>query len=881
MSWDCFSRVTLVRSGSLVCRIGPSGDILNMDHPTGITTAQAQTLLKQYGPNEIRSKPRQTLLQIFISQFTSLLIILLILAAVGSLFLGDMLDGIFILLIVVLNGVLGFVQEYRAERAIAALKRMAVSTVRILRDGVEQKIDNRYLVPGDIILLEEGDRVPADCQLVESMHLEANESSLTGESLPVEKNIRDEDKRHIYLGTIVAKGRGVARVLHTGMSTKFGQIAQTLSEINEEDTPLQKKLTVLGKQLGSLALVASVIVFIIGYFAKYPLIEMILTSISLAVAAVPEGLPAVVTITLAVGMQRMARKKAILRKLSSIEALGSITLIATDKTGTLTKNEMRVTRVWLEGNDLSAHDPLLHADHPSFSSLVRAMVINNNASLVLKEGRKNFDVLGDTTEGALLLLASDKGIVREEVKEGGKLLEEFAFDPTLKLMTVVWEQDGVKTIYCKGAPESVIERCSKIQREGELDELSHETRSQVEEAFRSFAQEGLRVIAIACRSTGDQPRSRHEAEKELTFMGFVGITDPAREEVADAIAIADRAGIRTIMITGDNELTARAIGEKIGLIDKDEEIITGAQLAQMNDQDTLARLPKIRIFARTTPDQKLRIVKLLQMLGHTVAVTGDGVNDALALKQSDVGVAMGITGTDVAKEASDMIIVDDNYATLVTAVGEGRTIFDNIKSAVKYLVGCNIGEVTAVVIGMVLGWPLILTPLQLLYVNLATDGLPAIVLAVKPKREGVMRRRPWAAKSMFVGQDYRWFVEVSLLTTLTTLIAFAVGEAYGGIDLARGFSFTTLILVQHFILLDVWLRNSSVVRSRIFKDRLFIIAFFGPLLVQPLILYIPALQRIFKVTGLTFTHILIVILLSSVVLVTSEVRKKLLARSAR
>ncbi len=839
-----------------------------MKQNVGLSDTQAQKLLTQFGYNEIAGKPRQTPLQILLTQFTSVLVVLLIFASVASLFLGDLLDGIFILLIVILNGILGFIQEYKAEKTIAALKQMTVATVRVIRGGTEQKIDSKLLVPGDVIILEEGDKIPADAMLLESLHLEANEASLTGESMAVEKDTHEEEKKHIFLGTIVAKGRAKACVTATGMQTRFGQIAASLSQIKEEETPLQKKLDVLGKQLGILALGASGTVFIIGFIAKHPLIEMMLTSISLAVAAVPEGLPAVITITLAVGMQRMAREKAILRKLSSIEALGSATVIATDKTGTLTRNEMRVTKLWFEGINYSSHDKNLQLSDSSFSRLLTTGVICNNASLVYKHDHGKHDILGDTTEGALLLLASDKGLISEQVKQNGTLLEEFAFDPVLKMMTVVWESNKQKTIYTKGAPESVLKSCI----------LDQKTRQNIETEFREYAKEGLRVIALAYKNVDHTPKTRHEAEKDLVFIGFVGIADPPREEVKDAIAIAERAGIRTIMITGDNELTANAIGSKIGLIKKDEEIITGTQFAQLSDEEALGRLDKIRIFARTTPDQKLRIVQLLQKMGHIVAVTGDGVNDALALKQSNVGVAMGITGTDVAKEAADMIITDDNYATLVRAVEEGRTIFDNIKSAVKYLVGCNVGEVIAVVVGMLLGWPLILTPLQLLYINLVTDGLPAIALAVTPKHDGIMKRKPRTGKNIFDRLDGVWFVEVSVLTAATTLIAFWIGQKLGNLELARALAFTTIILVQQFILLDVWVRNNSFWQKKIVSDKIFLLAFFGPLMLQPLLIYIPLLSGIFKITHVSLVQLALVIALSAVLLISSEIRKAVFLR---
>lgn len=837
-----------------------------MEQNLGLTNIQFIKLLEHFGYNEIASKPRQTPIKIFVSQFTSALVVLLITASIASLFLGDLLDGIFILLIVILNGILGFIQEYKAEKTIAALKRMAVSRVRVVRENLEQEIDSKLLVPGDLVILEEGNKIPADGRILESFHFEVNEASLTGESMPVEKNNHDEEMKTVYMGTVVSKGRAKAVIESTGMRTRFGQIAASLSRIKEEETPLQKKLNVLGKQLGVLALVASGVVFAIGFSRNHPIIEMLLTSISLAVAAVPEGLPAVITITLAVGMQRMAKQKAILRKLSSIESLGSATVIATDKTGTLTRNEMRVEKIWVDGESYNTQDPKLQATRDNFSRLLTVGIICNNAKLVSKNNNTEQEVLGDTTEGALLILASDKGLVTDQIKQEGKLLEEFSFDPALKMMSVAWQMNNQKFVYSKGAPESILERSL----------LDNASKKIIESKFQEFAKEGLRVIALAYKDIQQMPNNRQDAENGLIFIGFVGIADPPREEVKAAIEIAESAGIRTIMITGDNELTANAVGLKIGLIKKGEEIISGRELTQLSDEEALARLSKIRIFARTDPTQKLRIVRLLQKMGHIVAVTGDGVNDALALKQSNVGVAMGITGTDVAKEAADMIITDDNYATLVTAVEEGRTIFDNIKSAIKYLVGCNVGEVLAVVIGALLGWPLILTPLQLLYINLVTDGLPAIALAVAPKNEGIMKRNPRVTKSIFNKLDIVWFLEVGALTTITTLISFWVGQKSGNPELSRVLAFTTIILVQQLILLDVWSRNRSALRVNIFNNKILLISFCGPLILQPLLIYIPYLSNIFKITQISLTQLLFVAALSSLVLVSSEVRKIIL-----
>lgn len=852
-----------------------------MGHEVGLSSQQAQILLDKFGFNEIKEKSKQSIFSLFFSQFASILVFLLIIASGASIFLGDLLDGTFILLIVALNGFLGFFQEYQAEKAIAALKKMTISNTRVIRDGAELRIDSKLLVPGDVILLEEGDKIPADCKLLESIHLETNESSLTGESMSVEKSAQSKEKCEIYLGTIVIKGRGKALVLSTGMQTCFGKIATSLSQIQEEQTPLQKKIKVLGTQLGFLALGASGLVFIIGVLGKTPILEVALASISLAVAAVPEGLPAVITITLAVGMHRMARKKAILRKLSSIEALGGATIIATDKTGTLTRNEMRVEKIWLEGKNYVVSDSLLSLSHKSFNRMLTAGIICNNASLIFKHDHGGFDVLGDTTEGALLVLASQKNVLSEQVKLNGKLVEEYRFDPVLKLMTVIWKDKTGEFIYTKGAPEMVLGKSTSMMVGGIHKKIDDKQRQEIEKEFQEYAAKGSRIMALAYRPTKHTPTSRQEAEKGLTFIGFVGIADPVREEVKAAIALASQAGIKTIMITGDNELTANSIASQIGLINKNEEIITGEQFNELSDEQALQRLSNIRVFARTTPDQKLRIVTLLQQMGHIVVVTGDGVNDALALKQANVGVAMGITGTDVAKEAADMVITDDNYASLVTAISEGRTIFDNIKSAIKYLVGCNIGEIIAVVVGMLLGWPLIFTPLQLLYINLVTDGLPAIALAVSPGHESVMKKGPRVTKNMFEKLDFLWFFEVSLLTASATLIAFFVGYKASNLELARTLAFTTITLAQPFIMLDLMAKNNSLWKEKIYVSKIFLIAFISPVVLQLIIIYVPFFSQAFKAIQLSIPQLIFVVLLSMTLVLSSEIRKSVILKNMK
>ncbi len=831
-----------------------------MDTSTqGLTQEHAKRLLLQYGKNELKDDTGPTPLLIFFSQFKSILILLLIVAAIASLTLNDVVDGLLILGIVFLNATFGFIQEYKAQKSIQALKKLTVAQVRVKRGGEELEIPSTMLVPGDIIVLEEGNKIPADCILVESVHFEVNEAALTGESLPVQKSLLNVEESHIFLGTTVTKGRALARVVTTGMQTKFGKIAASLAKMPEEQTTTQKRLATLGTQLGFLALAASCIVFALGYLRGQPVIELLLTSISLAVAAVPEGLPAIITVTLAVGMQRMAKKKAILRKLAAIESLGSTTLIATDKTGTLTKNEMRVSKAWYEGEK-------------TLQQLLKVGVLCNNAQLIYKHGHDSFDVLGDTTEGALLLFAQKHGVIEDKEKKQGTLVEEFPFDPTIKIMSIVWKQGKELQLLTKGAPESLLERSSKILINGKVHALTDEKRVQIEKEFTSFAKHGLRIIALTSKDIHAKPSNRVSAEKDLTFLGFVGISDPPREEVASAIEMARKAGIKTVMITGDNELTANAIATSIGLIQENEEIITGKQLQELSETELLVKLDKIRVFARTTPDQKVYIVQLFQKLGHIVAVTGDGVNDALALKQAHVGVAMGITGTDVAKEAADMVITDDNYATIVTAVYEGRIIFNNIKSTIKYLIGSNLGEVVITVITVALGWPLIFTPIHLLYINLVSDGLPALALALNTTSNANIQTSKPSRLQTFDRFDAWWFVEVNIATVLVTLAAFLIGSTTS-IQTGRTLAFTTFIFAQTLVLLDVWLAQRSVLSTSLVSSNVFLAAFLLPIGMQFALLYFTPLTQLFSLAPLSTHHVLLAFILAGILLLVSESRK--------
>ena len=839
---------------------------------SGLTSQEAKKLLETYGTNELHQKEHSSKLGMFLEQFKSPLVIILCIATFLSFVLGDVVESILILCIVVANAVLGFAQENKAEHAIAALKQMTVTLTRVLRDGAIVELDSRQIVPGDTMYIEEGNKIPADATITEALHFEVNESSLTGESMPVEKNAVDKEGSKIYMGTIASRGRATAVVTSTGMNTSFGKIAQHLATIKKEETPLEKKLAIVAKQIGIIAVLAAGIIFAIGIYHAEPLLELILTGISLGVAAVPEGLPAVITITLALGMQRMAAKRAILRKLSAIEAIGGITLIATDKTGTLTKNQMRVTQYWFPNCSFTIHDTP-SAKYRLLSDLfIRTSVYCNNASLSPANSADSYEIIGDQTEGALLLFAQQQNADVKKIKTLSTLIDEHAFDAVTKTMSVIVKDHTGTHVYSKGAPESILERSTHIHTDTGVRAMTEKDRDMIITEYEKFAKMGLRTIALAVKKVQGNPGSRKSVESKLTFIGFAGIADPPREEIPHAIQMAKTAGIQTIMITGDNELTAYAIAKQIGLIGTGEEVITGSQLSHMSEDELKRNIDRIRVFARTTPEQKLYIVKILQSLGHVVSVTGDGVNDALALKQADVGVAMGKAGTDVAKEASDMIITDDNYATLVTAVEEGRGIYDNMKSSIKYLIGCNIGEILGILGGTIIGWPLILTPLQILYMNLATDGLQAIALAMNPKSNTIMKRNPIKAGELFARKDAVWFLETSVATAICTLVAFWIGNTTGGIILGRTLAFVAIVLCQQWVYLDITSMDQTIVSRSIWKNPWMLLPVFV-FISQIAFPYIPFIQHIFKLSPPNLLTIVQVVLITSGILLISEIRK--------
>ncbi|MDO8610747.1 MAG: cation-translocating P-type ATPase [bacterium] len=848
----------------------------------GLTSSQVDQLLKQHGQNILLEQKKKNIFIKFFEQFNNFLTILLMIAAIFSFFIGESVDGILIITIVVLNAFFGLYQEAKAEESIKALKKMSVTKIRVIRDGKEQEIESMYLVPGDIFFIEEGTKIPADGVISQSMNLEINESVLTGESMPITKNIKDE----IYSGTIVSKGRGLVKVVYTGMNTKFGSIAAHLSSIDDTETPLQIKLRGLTRIIGIVGIILAIIVFVLSYFEGSGYFPAFLLAISLAVAVVPEGLPAVMTITLAIGVNKMAGKKAIIRKLSAIEALGSITLIATDKTGTLTTNKMKVKEVYVDGK-VHANDLLSKTQNKAHELLVLNGVLCSTASLVYIHERKQYDVLGDPTEGALLYLAQELDLTPEIIKNEWNLIDEKPFDSITKMMSVLVEKSKSSYIFTKGAPESVIQLCERIQIGNKEIKMNDNEREKIEIQIEKWASKGLRVLAFSYSNViaSDPPTGGERgnlknikiASNDNIFLGLVAIHDAPRPEVYDAVMRAKEAGIKVIMITGDNEKTAEAIGVTAGILQKGEGIMNGQEIDTYSDEELMKLMPDIRIFARTSPFQKFRIVKLFQKLGEIVAVTGDGVNDAIALKQADVGVAMGLVGTDVARETADMVITDDNFATIVNAVEEGRNIIKNLKNAIKYLLSCNITEGITLIIGLLLGFPTLFYAIQLLYINLITDGLPALTLSFSPKNPHIMQSVPEKELTLLKYNEKLYIFFVGIIASFLVLFAYFIFSKTGVQRLGNTAAFSVLTLIQSFIFIDLWLSHQSIRKNlHILRSPLFLIAFIFPFLIQFTIVQHSGLATLFKIAPASIYSYIAMICVSALILVGIKGVKKLI-----
>lgn len=784
-----------------------------MTEYAGLSREQAEKNRVEYGDNLLKGGRRKNPILIFFSQFRDLMTLILLCATALSWMMGEKTEALTIIAIVILNGLMGFFQEYRTERSLEKLNALAAPTACVIRDGKEEAIPAREVTIGDLVKLKAGDRVPADCRIVENESLLFDESLLTGESEAVGKSdTGDEDDKtaNAFMGTIVAAGHGKAVVTEIGEDTRMGEISVMLDCIEAEETPLQKKLDQLGKGIAVGCLVICAVVAGVGILRGEPILDMIVTGISLAVAAIPEGLPAIVTISLALSVNRMVKKNAVIRRLHAVETLGCANVICSDKTGTLTENRMTVREIWcpsksysVEGSDIEEGKITCHS-HPvtvkeelDLHKLLTIAAVCNNAK-VEKKGKgmlsRKLKVNGEPTEAALLAAAA-KGNT-EQAQTEYKKIKEIPFDSKRKMMSVlIQNKEGKQFFFTKGAPEILLERCRFFQKNGMVSLMTSTERRQILEQNQKMAQEAMRVIALCWRTaSGEEDCS----EQNLVFCGLAGMSDPPRKEAYEAVKLCRKAGIRTVMITGDSKETACAVAKKLKILSSDEEVLTGAELNKMSDEKFLQHLPKVSVFARVTPAHKLRIVKGLKSQGNIVAMTGDGVNDAPAVKEANIGVSMGKNGTDVTKEASSVILLDDNFSTLVAAVEEGRVIYQNIRKFIRYLLSCNIGEVITMFLAMLMGMPVPLLPIQILLVNLVTDGLPAIALGLDPADKNVMQQKPRkSTDSVFAGGLASVILFRGALIGLTTVGIFSMWLVHGAtLDRARTAALVTLILTQ-------------------------------------------------------------------------------------
>ncbi len=789
--------------------------------PAGLTSDEAALRLKQHGPNALPHDAGPGVLKIFLRQFANLMVVILLIAAAVSYFLGDIKDVIIILVIAILNAVLGTYQEYRAEQALAALSAMQVPRVRVRRGGSVHEVSAEELVPGDIVLLGEGDRVPADGRLIEAANMQIEEAALTGESVPVSKSaqpIPGSDPVPLgartnmaYMGTSINFGRAEMVVTATGLKTELGKIATMLMGVAETETPLQKRINRLGQVLVIGAVVVVIAVFILGIARGIALNDMLITAIGLAVAAVPESLPAVITVALSLGAARMVQRHALIRRLPAVETLGSVTIICSDKTGTLTKNEMTTTQLALPGRDDvlvsgigyvaegefrepdgDLMDPI---NDPIVGRFLKAMALSTDAYLEPTGGDNGFQVVGDTTEGALLVAAQKVGWTRQQLEQDMPRVAELPFSSERKAMTTVHRVVGASAhgLFCdcevvaitKGAPDRLIGWAAHEHAPDGPRPLTDERRGVWQAKVDEMAAQGLRVLGVAYRPLESVPAEvRPELERDLCLIGLVGIMDPARPEARAAVQTAREAGIRSVMITGDHLLTGEAIARDLGILQPEQHGITGVQIDQMSDDELRQALETTSAYARVSPEHKLRLVRLLQEKGHVVAMTGDGVNDAPALKQADIGVAMGITGTEVSKGAADMVLTDDNFASIVAAVEEGRTIYDNIRKFIRYLLSSNVGEILVMFLALLVGWPIPLLAIQILWVNLVTDGLPAIALGFEPGEPGVMKRKPRSPQeSIFAGGLGARVIWMAVVLAAVTLAGYWWGFSAFNLDI--------------------------------------------------------------------------------------------------
>jgi Ca2+-transporting ATPase len=908
---------------------------LNVNPHSGLTDAQAEQLRQVFGYNELVERTVKNPWIILFDQFKETMVIILILAAIISALLGDFKDALAILAIIIINAILGFRQEYQAERAMAALKKMAVPSVRVRRGGHIKEISARLLVPGDIILIEAGNTVPADSRIFESVNLRVQEAALTGESEPVakisdvipQKDISLADRHNmLFMGTTVTYGRGQAIVTETGMRTELGGIAELIQSAGLEDTPLQRRLDQLGKSLALAALALVIIVFLMGLLRGEDLKILFLTSISIAVAAVPEGLPAVVTIALALGARRMLRRKALIRKLPAVEALGSVTVICSDKTGTLTENRMTVTVLDLAEHrlDLEEEETRLHMhgkdetciqgsptpqqaetlrQFQSLSLLLAGGCLCNDAVLDCEDdSQASYHIVGDPTEGALVVAAARMGLDKDLLEQTFPRVAEAPFDSERKRMTTihkippskdqvppelekVWDWTGLVSSlnyvsFTKGAVDGLIEVSTQVWVEDHIEPINDAWRHRIESGNYNLAQNGMRVLGIAFRSLEKAPETDtpDDLEQDLIFVGMTGMIDPAREEVKTAVDTCREAGIRPIMITGDHPLTAGYIAKELGF-DHESRVISGQELERLSDTELLDIVASTQVFARVSPEHKLRIINALQTKGEIAAMTGDGVNDAPALKKADIGVAMGITGTDVSKEAADMVLLDDNFATIVAAVEEGRTIYDNIRKFIQYTLSSNMGEIIVMLFAPFVNMPLPLLPLQILWINLVTDGLPGLALGVEKAERNTMRRPPYPPnENIFargLGANILW------VGALMGVVSLGCGFFYwkAGNPIWQTMIFTTLTLSEMGYVMGIRSFRDSLFRIGIFSNRALLGAVGLTTLLQIAVIYLPFFQNLLGTMALPLKDLAVCLILSTTLFWAVEIQKAFYRRN--
>jgi P-type Ca2+ transporter type 2C len=887
---------------------------LGSDLEHGLSQGEAQTRLRRFGANELTERPRPGFLALLWDQFNNYLVILLIGAAVIALLLGEYVDSIAIMCIVVLNAVIGVVQESKAEQALTALKKMAAPNAQVVRDGRQLTIPARELVPGDVVLLEAGNYVPADLRLVTSVNLKIEEASLTGESVPVEKDARLVLEREIPLGdrrnsaflsTLITYGRGKGLVTGTGMNTQIGLIAEMIQSYEEEDTPLQQKLEHLGKVLGTICIGICAVVFVYGLlrdthltdvfnigFLNYlaaeqkDIIHLFMVAVSLAIAAVPEGLPAIVTICLALGMQQMIKRNALIRKLPAVETLGCATVVCSDKTGTLTQNEMTVVQGWAGGKRLritgegySPHgqffmdgQPFDPRTDPDTTVLLHGGLLCNDAKLEERgdaSGAHSWQMVGDPTEGAMVVAAAKGGFRRDDMERALPRVQEIPFDSDRKRMTTIHRGDGAAdgpagasfgypplVAFVKGAPDIILDLCHRIQRGGQAVPLTEEQRREVLEQNHAMASNALRVLGVAYRSLPAVPDRVHpEAiETDLTFVGLLGMIDPPRPEVVEAVRVARGAGLKSVMVTGDYKETAEAIAREIGLRTPDGVVLTGPEIERLSDADLAARADKLDVCCRVSPQHKTRIVEALKARDHVVAMTGDGVNDAPALKRANIGVAMGITGTDVTKQTADMVLTDDNFASIVAAIEQGRIIYSNIRKFVYFLLACNAGEVLIIFGAMLAGLPIPLRPVQLLWLNLVSDGAPALALGMERGDPDIMRHPPRPPKEPVINRDMAIGISVvAIVDAIAILTVFWLGlQRYPGhLEAAQTLAFVTLCTSELIRAFAARSEYHSVLSIGLFSNRWMIWAVSFSFVLVLLVVYVPFLQPFFDTVPLS------------------------------